>query len=152
MATELEINAAKVKRDNAYASIAPAKASMDSWYNLMTKCKIKSEDKYLVLGEPAEGTCQTGSAGNHPGCAAKETCQSNMAQYNLSVSNWETANSNYEIAQEEYELLKGEKSETEEGEAERDAAQIRTSYYVFGFIALVVIVAGVFVWMKYKKK
>ena len=155
MATQQEIDNAKIKMDNAYSLIAPAKASMDSWYNLMTKCKIKDNDKYLVLGEPAEGTCQTGSASNHPGCADKSTCEGNMAQYNISVSNWENANTNYENAKDEYDELKGNKSDADLdaniSKIEQDAKAIRTRYYVFGGIVLILIIAGIFIWIKTKK-
>ena len=152
MATEAEILAAKQKMDNAFAVITPAKASMNSWYELMTRCKIKDSDKYLVLGEFAEGTCQTGSSNNYPGCASEQTCKDNMARYNLSVSNWEQANANYENARDEYDTLRGEKLESDEGDAERDASKIRTSYYVFGGILIVAIIAGVFIWLKHKNK
>lgn len=151
MASDAEILAAKQKMDNAFASIAPAKASMDDWYNLMTKCKIKDDDKYLVIGEPAEGTCQNGNKNNNPGCADKQTCEGNMATYNLRVSNWETANTNYENARDEYEIIKGSKTDADVAELEQDAKAIRTRHWVFGGIVLVLIIAGVIIWFKYKK-
>lgn len=168
MPTQSEINSLKVKRDNAKASLDNADANVTSTYIGLQSCVNGSStiatpnrplgdidsgfpipDKY-ELGNV--GNCR-GSGGNcKTGCCNQDTCVTNMTNYNNAVNAYNTAETNYEFAQEEYDDARGIASDKGESEAERDAAQIRTSYYVFGFIVLVIIVAGVFIWMKYKKK
>lgn len=151
--SQSEIDAAKLQMDNAYSALGNAKASMDSYYNWLSRCKYK--DGVLELGSEAEITCQT-KVNCDNDCCSKSTCESLVAQYNSYVLNWNTATDTYENAKDYYQTIKGEKKEgevdTDVARLEQEAKAIRTRYYIFGGIVLVLIVAGIFIYMKYSKK
>lgn len=153
MATEAEIKAAELKMNNAYAAIAPARASMDSWCNLVstrnytegTNRTTCSQKVSVVCGEQIDALCCKSTK------YSEDTCEKDKSSYNSSVINWEAANENYENAKEEYDNIKDQKGEEDVTKIEQDASGIRTRYYVFGGIVVVLIIVAVFVIMKLKK-
>ena len=156
--TQQEIDSAKIQMDNAYASIAPAKLSMDSWCNALSKYKFTegtnrttcSQKISPVCGEQFDALCCNSTQ------YGTQTCENDKSTYNSRVTDWERATDNYENAKDYYETIKGDKKQGEVDEnisqLEQDAKAIRTGYYVFGAIVIVVIIAGIFIWIKYKNK
>lgn len=168
MATDAEIQALKIKRDNAKSAMDNAEANLKSLYTALQACVNGSStvatpnrplgdlDSNFPIPDIYElgnvGNCR-GSGGNcKTGCCNQETCTTNMNNYNNSVNVFNTAEKNYETAQDEYDNARGIKSDEKESKADRDAKQIRTGYYVFGSILVFLIIVGVFIWFKYLKK
>jgi len=154
MPTQVEIDALKVKMDNAYAFIAPAKASMDSWCNALSKYNFTegtnrttcSKKISPVCGDQIDAICCNSTK------YGTTTCESDKSTYNSRVISFEQANTNYENAKDDYQNATGTIVDEDIKKIEADAKLIRTSYYVFGGIAIISIVAGIFIWMKYYNK
>lgn len=154
MATQAEKDAAKLKVTNAKTAMDSAYASMTSWCNVVSTRtytegtnKITCSQKVpVVCGEQIYAICCKSTK------YSDSTCESDKNTYNARVLDYDKKTEEYETAKDEYETISGEVFDAGQGNAERDAAQIRTSYYVFGGIVVVLIIAGIFIWIKYKKK
>lgn len=148
MATQAQIDEAKQKMDNAKSAFDSAKSTMSSWYGRATECCYK--DGTLALGELSDVTCKKCfNCNDHPGCCSKETCQSVMASYNGSVTAHDNAELDYESAKEIYDELVSDgvgsngNGDNGNGFGNFDKSKI-TKWVIFGVIALVIIIGGIF--------
>lgn len=170
MATQAEIDALKLKMQNAKAAMDAAWSSMKLAHDKLSRCVCGrkgvgcgsgcsgpyNSDKFPELGEQATDSCAyQGTLGKSGKCCSDccdvNTCESNRVSYNNAVSFYDNKLEQYEQAKEDYEIASGHKIDKEISKLEQEAKAIRTRYYVFGGIVLILIVAGIFIWMKYKK-
>lgn len=152
--TQTEIDSLKAKRDAAQSVVNSAKSSMDTWCQVLYKYNFTEGTNRLtcsqkvspVCEEPMDAICCRSSQ------YSWETCERDKNQYNIYVNSYELALDSLERAQSDLELALEGKVDEGGSKLEREAKEIRTRYYVFGGIAIVLILAGIFVYMKYFSK
>jgi len=155
--TQADIDLAKVKMENANSALSSAYSSMTSWCNLVTgrtytegTNKTTCSHKVAVIcGETIDAICCRSLA------YSDDTCESDKNKYNTSVLNYDKKTDEYENAKDYYEEVSGDKvqGDVDLGVAkiEEEAKAIRTRYYVFGGIVIILLVAGIFIYMKLRK-
>lgn len=166
MATQAEVDTAKSAMDSAKSALDSATASAKSYYDWMARCvsgkgngKPLSSDnlvEFLEKGNAGDCVNESYTASCQHDCCSKGTCQSIINDYNSRVDTYETAQTNFDTAQSHYEELSGQVSQsgTDIGvsKIEEDAKAIRTRYYVFGGIAILLIVSAIVIYMVIRKK
>ena len=170
MATQAQVDAAELAMNNARSIRDGASASAQGYYNALGKCvsgkgngKPLSSDNlpdFLEKGtaDSCVEECKACSC-KDGGCCKKETCINKVNEYNAKVDAFDTADANYETAKEHYEELSGQVVQAGTdltigigtANIQKEADAIKTRYYVFGGIAIVVLVAGIFIFMKLRK-
>lgn len=159
--TQLQIDNLKRIRDAAQTSVSNAKIRMDSWCQAVSSRKYTegtnkltcSQKVAVICGDQIDAICCKST--NY----SDDTCERDKSTYNSTVTDWEQAQDNLDRAQndldtalEEFSEQQGGKIDKEVSKLESEAKEIRTRYYVFGAIAIVLLAAGIFVYMKYFSK
>ena len=166
MPTQAEISAAESAMNSAKSVLTSATVSAQSYHNALSKCvsgkgngKPLSSDNLPDFLEPGDAdtcvdecwacSCQEG------GCCEKSRCRTKVTEYNARVNTYDVADTNYENAKDHYEELSGLQVQGDVdlgvSKIEEEAKAIRTRYYVFGGIVIILLVAGIFIYMKLRK-
>lgn len=154
MPTQSEIDVLKSKMQVAESLKNSAYTTMSDWCNVVSKRTYTegsnrttcSQKVTVVCGEPIDAICCKSL--NY----SEATCESDKNTYNAKVLDYDKRTDEYEQAKEDYENAKEGKVEGDIEGLNKEASQIKTGYYVFGALVISIIIASVFVIMKYKKK
>lgn len=168
-AANAALAAAKSALDAANADLGAKKTDMTDYYNsYMVNCKYKWDMPSLGQLWETDGCDGQVNASKHPGCGSKDTCKQRVTEYNGKVGSFNAAVTNVDTKQSAFNTAKDNLDAVmnaikndpviaggiavEINKEDEKAKAERLKWIFFGLIALLVVGAAVFVFIKMRTK